>query len=259
MTTMEVHDTFQIGRVANRAFAAIKRNLGAFLTISAVLTSPVLLANIFLVGDAPAPDDTAAVLANLPATFFTALLNIACLYLVQACLISGTILDSNGEKPQLGAMLSNGFRVFLPTLVISILAALGVVAGLILLIVPGVILMLMWSVAVPVRVVENTGIGESFGRSRALTKDNRMKIFGLFLLFMVVVILFGVVLGAGVGVGSVAASGTVNTEGLLFHVLEWVINVVVIALGAAGVASIYYELRTVKEGIAPQQLAAAFD
>jgi hypothetical protein len=112
---------------------------------------------------------------------------------------------------------------------------------------------------VPVRVVENTGIGESFGRSRALTKGNRMKIFGLFLLFMVVVILFSVVLGAIVGVGSVAASGGVATGGLLFHVLEWFINVAVIALGAAGVASIYYELRTVKEGIAPQQLAAAFD
>jgi hypothetical protein len=44
-----------------------------------------------------------------------------------------------------------------------------------------------------------------------------------------------------------------------YIVLQWLQSVILAVFTAVGVTAIYYELRTVKEGREPQQLAAAFD
>ena len=50
---------------------------------------------------------------------------------------------------------------------------------------------------------------------------------------------------------------TLNRTNLI--VVKWIESVVVYSIAAVGATAIYYELRTVKEGVAPEQLAAAFD
>ena len=65
------------------------------------------------------------------------------------------------------------------------LVGLGVGAGLIALIVPGVLLALMWSIAVPVKVLEDKGATEAMSRSSDLTKGDRGRIFVIWLLFIV--------------------------------------------------------------------------
>jgi hypothetical protein len=64
---------------------------------------------------------------------------------------------------------------------VSLAAAVGVAAGLLLLIVPGLILLTIWSVAQPVAVVEHKGVLESLRRSRELVRGNGPRVF-LFLL-----------------------------------------------------------------------------
>ena len=57
----------------------------------------------------------------------------------------------------------------LPALIVAgILAGLGIALGLVLLIVPGLFLLTIWSLIVPSIVVEGKSAGESFGRSREL-------------------------------------------------------------------------------------------
>ena len=75
--------------------------------------------------------------------------------------------------------LREGLRFTLPLLVVQALFLLGMLAGMVLLIVPGVILALMWTLASPALVIERLGITEAFGRSRALTKGHRGAILGL--------------------------------------------------------------------------------
>jgi len=69
--------------------------------------------------------------------------------------------------PVLGALIGAG-----------ILAGLGIGAGLILLIVPGLILLTMWAVIAPVIVVERRGVFDAFGRSRQLVKGQGWPVFG---------------------------------------------------------------------------------
>jgi hypothetical protein len=68
---------------------------------------------------------------------------------------------------------------------LSILVGLGVGLGFILLIVPGILLALMWSLAVPVKILENKGATDAMSRSSDLTKGDRGRIFIIWLLFIV--------------------------------------------------------------------------
>ena len=180
-----------------------------------------------------------------------------CTYVLQAAVVRSTITYLNGEPNKLGDSLSAGFRSFLPIMIIAFLSLLGIGAGMVLLVVPGIILAVAWSVVIPVQVVENTGIGESFGRSRALTKGHRWQIFALVLMYFLLAIVAGLALNLLLGVSLIRPGAAALAAPFL--IASWVLRVVLSAITAVGVASIYYELRLVKEGVGAGQLAAAFD
>ena len=71
-------------------------------------------------------------------------------------------------QPRLPALISAG-----------LLAGLGIAVGLILLIVPGLFLLTIWSMIVPAIVIEGRSAGESFGRSREIVRGNGWNVFGL--------------------------------------------------------------------------------
>jgi len=76
----------------------------------------------------------------------------------------------------------------------------------IILIVPPLIIVTIWSVAVPVAVVEKTAVFESLGRSRELVRGNGWRVFGFVLLITLVTvtaILFGGLLAYPFGTGIV--------------------------------------------------------
>jgi len=60
----------------------------------------------------------------------------------------------------------------------GLLAGLGIIAGFILLIVPGLILLTWWVLISPVIVLEDKGAIEAFGRSRELVRGNGWNVFG---------------------------------------------------------------------------------
>jgi hypothetical protein len=80
-----------------------------------------------------------------------------------------------------------------------------VILGCIALIVPGVLLAVRWSLAVPAMVLEDKGIGEAMSRSTELTVGNRGRIFVIWLLFLTLSLSFNWLLhwpiqaAAGVG------------------------------------------------------------
>jgi hypothetical protein len=75
----------------------------------------------------------------------------------------------------------------------GLLAGIAIVLGLILLIVPGLFLLTIWSLIVPVIVLEAKPAMESFGRSRELVRGNGWNVFGLIVLTILVVIVIGIV------------------------------------------------------------------
>ncbi len=101
----------------------------------------------------------------------------------------------------------------------------------------------------------------AFGRSADLTRRHRWSILGLAVAYVLLSIVVGAVIGGIIG-GVIGAAPGVSSPGRLVGlqvVISLVLQPVQILLATAGIASVYYELRSIKEGIGPEALASVFD
>jgi hypothetical protein len=140
-----------------------------------------------------------------------------------------------------GGLLGSVTPVLAALIAVSILAAIGIGIGLLLLIVPGLILVTIWSVVAPVTVLERPGVFAAFGRSRQLVKGNGWQVFGVIVLFVLIFIAIGIVLGV---IGALLSdAGEI--------VLGWVGSVLTAPLVALAASVLYFDLKEVREGPAP--------
>jgi hypothetical protein len=165
---------------------------------------------------------------------------------------------ADGAAVDLGRCLRAGAAKMIPLLVLIFLWGLGVGLGMALLIIPGLILMTMWSCAMQTLVSEGSGVIASFSRSRALTKGSRIKIFVVLLAYLIAAyaILFGIV-GAVIGFNmtGIAAMANASPVFLVASAMFGWINAV--ALNAL-LASIFIECRNSKEGGSTEQKTEVF-
>jgi uncharacterized membrane protein len=112
----------------------------------------------------------------------------------------------------------------------------AIAVGLFLLVVPGLVMLTLWSVAAPVVVLERLSAGTALRRSRELVRGNGWEVFLVVLVFdvLVVVIAFAIAI--------VAASGGVGLE----IVVESVIGVLAAPLSALASAVLYFKLLAVQ-------------
>jgi hypothetical protein len=176
--------------------------------------------------------------------------------LVQGALVRATIAYANGTRASIGECLGIGLTMAVPLIGLSILLILGMMVGLLLLIVPGVILYTMWSVAVPALVAEESGVFAAFGRSRFLTKGARWKVFGLNLLMLVLAWLLSALLGLAMIMSGSAQSLAEMSVGYLL--ISTISSTLVVALFSTVQASLYISLLRWKEGPQAEALAEVF-
>lgn len=167
--------------------------------------------------------------------------------ILQASLIVASANDIAGKPVNFGECVSRAVAKLLPLIGLGIVVAIGISIGLVMLIVPGIILYLMWMVAVPAMMVENLSVGGALSRSAALTSGSRLKLLGLIVVF----IIFSWIIAIPIGLVSlISPSLSIVTSALL--------STVSAAVGAAGIAAVYIELRATKEGASTEQLASVF-
>jgi len=77
----------------------------------------------------------------------------------------------------------------------SVLAGIAIAIGLFLIIVPGLFLITIWAVIVPVIVLERSGALASFGRSQQLVRGRGWHVFATLVLVYVILLVVNVVLG----------------------------------------------------------------
>jgi hypothetical protein len=149
-----------------------------------------------------------------------------------------------------GSLLSSVTPVIVTLLVAGVLAGLGIGIGLLLLIVPGLFLLTIWALIAPVIVVERAGVGEAFGRSRALVKGHGWQVFGVIVvLFLLAAVLTGVTQAI-----FIAISDSIVGYGLA----SLVTNVLVAPLSALAASVMYFELKRLEgEGAAEATPATA--
>lgn len=123
--------------------------------------------------------------------------------------------------------------VVLPLIAVSILSSIGIAIGFVLIIIPGLILMTIWSVVVPVTVLERPGVFAAFGRSRALVRGFGWQVFGVLVVIILLVIVVGIVVGL-----ITSSLGDVGQT-----IASWVVNVITAPLAALLTSVLYFALR----------------
>lgn len=248
-----------IGRVFQRAFSTIGHNFIVVVAIAAVVGAvPSVIMNYVmysLTGGRPV-DMTNGLREFWGASLFSWVLAVIIGALVQGALTRAVAAEYEGNRASFGECIMAAIRVLLPLIAVGLLFGIGVGIGFVLLIVPGIILMVMWSVAGPAVVVERDGIGRAFSRSVELTKGYRWKIFALFLVLLVMYFLIFVLLGL-VGLSSMSFA-TQRTFGVMNFVASALSAVILNLLWGTIQPSLYVELRQVKEGGSLQNLEQVF-
>ena len=127
----------------------------------------------------------------------TSVIGLLAAYLVQAALVKA-VQDLRDGRADLsvGETLSAAFPSVLPVAGASILAGIAITIGLILIIVPGLILITIWAVIVPVIVIERSGALASFGRSQSLVRGRGWNVFGTLVLVFLILIVLEIVLAS---------------------------------------------------------------
>lgn len=246
-TTVAANERFDLGRVAARSFAVVGRHPIGFLALSLLFYGLPAYAM-----DHP---QVQAVLGGLGYDRFwipvaAQAFNFFVLgALAQIGITVATIQDLNGRRVDFVAAFRRSFTKFLPVLALSLVMALVTATGFVMLLIPGIIVYVMWFVALPALVEEGGGIIAATDRSRALTRGMRWPLFGLVAAYLILALLisFASTLLGTLPLGSAA-------PGIIAAVMAALTSMI----GSTGVAAAYVELRTMKEGADTSALAEIF-
>jgi hypothetical protein len=240
---IESNAGFMIGDVLGRTFSILGRSFVPFFLLSAVATLPYI---IFFWAQPTAVLAPSQVYKSMALPL---VVGFVLRMFTQAVILYAAFQDMRGRKVSVGESFRVALSRFLPIVGVIVLEGFGIALGMILLIVPGIILMLMWYLALPACVVEQLGPIESLSRSAALTKGHRWKILGLILLVAIV----------GAVVGAVASAVGVMLGHVANVVITYIVQAVVAVFSGILVIVLYRDLRVAKEGIDTEQIAAVFD
>ena len=206
-------------------FTLVRANFAAFFAVALVLNAPSLI-----IGFVDGGFVVALVVGVVTHILLTVSLTIGTLQAMAGARPGFTVLLQQINRPDLGKLLALG-----------IVQQVVIILGLMAFIAPGLYVLSLWMVAMPAIIVERSTVGGALDRSAALTRDRRWLVLGIFVLVAVPAILAIEIVGALTGIAIVS------------WLLEAALSTVLVSLAVV----FYALLRGEKEGMTPQQIAAA--
>ena len=252
------------GELLDRTFSLYRSHFGLFVGIFALPYLVVLVYQcVGLVFQSPTPQLSNMLMSaawNLGALFLTLAVSAAS----QAATVVA-VSDVHLDRPasimdSFSRVKGNVLGVVGLSLLVSFVSFLACFA----LIVPGVLLFIMWSLAVPVKLLENKGVLDSMSRSMELTQGSRLRIFVIGLLILVLT--FGVssllqwpiLIAAGFSIRTGVQHIAIGWQVALL-VSGFVSRSLVGALATIAFSLVYYDQRVRKEAFDLQLMMTTID
>jgi hypothetical protein len=197
-----------VGEILEAAFGLYARHWTSLIQIVAIVVIPLSLIQSWLSdavtnetlvrqanGEVVLREGSGGVLAG---GVLTVLVTLVVQQIVIGALAWAVATVLVGREPDVGECYRFGYRRLWSVLLVSILFGLAVLAGLIVLIIPGIIIAVRLSVSIPALVVERKRGTEALGRSWDLVRGYSWPVFGA---FVVVLFLTGIVNGLFTAIG----------------------------------------------------------
>ena len=211
----------EVGAVIRRVFSIYVDQASVLMPAAAVVFVFTGILRTVLIASAPALGLLAALVALVAVTLFTGM-------------VVELVADvQDGRRDATVAQLLGAVTpVFGRLILVGLVAGVGIVIGFIAIIVPGLILITIWSVIAPVVVLERPPGLRALGRSRELVRGHGWQVFGV-----IVVLVVGVNVLADVieVIGDSAGTGA----GIVVTVIVQILTAPLAALAAS---VLYFEL-----------------
>src|SRR3989454_9806530 len=198
-----------LGEVVSKTFEVYRRDFAKYFVLFAIVGVIVqvvttLAQQAFVLPSLPLNPTPQQFSSWFSALFAALLLLIAVIFVVN--IVFSTIAEGSAirlaseqiTKGQVnfGASIRFAVSKLLSIWALSIIVGIIVLLGIIALIIPGIILAIMYSLALPVLLIENKGVTESMGRSRQLVSHRWGKTFGTFLVLGIIVLIASLIFSA---------------------------------------------------------------
>ncbi len=272
-------EPMSVGRILDKTFQIYRNNFIRFVTIVAVIQVPIALLNLaftsLLTENAPVESEiyVDGSMAERPfgaemsgsrefgwlgamGTMIAVLLG-----LIGNMLSQGALIKSVSES-YLNREISveQAYRFVLPKLLTligaTLMVALVVGLGFVLLIVPGVIFSLWLYLTTSCIVVENLGASAGMSRSKALVSGNLGKVFLIGLLVFLITMVISIPFNIIAGIGTIfIPSDYVMLRTFIGQFASVIAQIIALPIGASAAILLYYDLRIRKEGYDLEMLA----
>jgi hypothetical protein len=233
-----MREKLDIGQTLSKIFQTYQHQASVLLPGALIVFLPVAIINALI------RSNWVGIIFSLLAI----LIQLVGTYLFQGMVVQLVRDIQDGRRDSnMGALFESAVPVLGSLILAGILAGIGITIGFILIIIPGLFLLTIWALIAPAIVVERTGVGGAFSRSRELVRDNGWQVFGVLVIlfvvqFVVTLILTTLIVGLTASVIGAAAA-------------QLIAYVLIAPLSALAAATMYFELRRIKEA-APAAPAA---
>lgn len=240
----------------DRTFHLYRNHFVLFVGIAAIPQLVVLLLRLVAAGTAAA----GSIISSAFVSIVAALASFVAIEISHAATVIA-VSDLHLDRP---ASISSSYAVAKGSLgrVIGISLAIGFAAGIgmIFLLIPGIYLYLMWSLAIPVTVLEGGGLSTTTNRSQSLTKGSRGRIFVICLLLIILTIVVSVIIELPLELlARIFGNQTVivSAAQAFSAIGQFISGSLVGPLVTIALTLIYYDQRVRKEGFDLQLMMAA--
>ena len=250
---------FSVAEILRLSFSVYFNNLPAFFPLSLIAFVPSFAVLLFIDSSSlNNPVANPALLDPLSAEyweFMTVVLResfvaLLCGIWLQAGLAFGVVRHLRGGNPGHLETFAKSLRMLFSAVPVAVFVAIATGMGFFLLVVPGVIIAMLWWVALPAAVVERSGF-RALGRSAQLTRGFKGQIFGLALILAILQMVVASVV--------VMVSSTAMTDPVLGFVVLQLCGVGLSGIWATAVSVTYHDLRVLKEGVDTRAVSQVFE
>jgi hypothetical protein len=241
-----------VGMILGDAFNTTIANIIPFFIIALILQLPKLYWDYVTLFESSGtePDledaDLATIINHLLRWFVWYVLGL----ISQAAMVFGTISYLSGHRVSATTCLSEGLSRIIPVIGVAFLLSLLIGLGTLFFIIPGIVFVCVYYVAIPVAVMETPGLTGALRRSAALTNGHRWTLFFTILVLFLIAFLIVPLTSFTDEVGKITKAS---------WMMRVCVNVFIGAVGSVCSAVAYVRLRERKEGVDLAEMTKVFD
>lgn len=272
-----------IGGILDKSLRIYKNNFVRFIVIIAIVNVPLSLISFAAMSTMQKDflknaqlmeayqedgntEDTEIPVPALPGKGAFAGIFITTILAVVGYILTQGALAKNVSEYYLGKTMSvtDTYKAVLPKLITLVIAGILVwfivMIGFILLVVPGIIFLLWYSLITPAIVIEDLKALKSLGRSKALVSKNLGKVFLVgFLVMLIAIAVNSPFIWGGQFLSAALFSNNLMPQLILNQFFNMIGTILVTPIGATAYILLYYDLRIRKEGFDLEMLALSMN